>query len=258
MPLDLGNMNLEERVKYLELKQKYKKKLLPWYKKWWGVIILVILGLIIVFGTMSGFYIFNETKRIIAENENSSKIGSDVLLKQAIYGSGLNYSLGSDTAPVKIVEFADFACPYCEQAHTILRKIVNKYPGQIKIIYRDLPLHEQSVSLALGARCAGEQGMFWEMHDQLFANQGVLTGSEEEIKEIIYSLAGTIGLNAATFDSCYTSKKYLYNISQDFTDAGILKIKGTPSWFINEKLVSGYIEEEDFFNLLEGYLSVIK
>lgn len=258
MPLDLSSMNLEERTKYLEMKERYKKQLRPWYKRWWGVLIIVTLALIIILSTAAGFYIYNEAKRINSEAAYNEQINASTALQKAIYGPGTNYFLGSDKAALTIVEFSDFACPYCQKAHTVLEKIVKRYPGKVKIVFRDLPLHENSVELALGARCAGEQGKFWEMHDQLFSNQSVLTGTGEPLASLIYGLAGTIGLNAATFNDCYTNKKYMGNISVDFSDGNALKLQGTPSWFLNGKLLTGYLPEADYFNLLDNYFSSFK
>jgi protein-disulfide isomerase len=255
MALDLGNMNLEERKKYLELKARYGTKIKPWYKKWWGVLILIILGLTIVLTTAAGLYVWNEIQRINKETGYTQNLDAKEALKKAIYGPGTNYFTGSDNAILTIVEFSDFACPYCAQSHGIIKKLINQHPGKIKIIYRDLPLHESSISLSLGARCAGEQGMFWEMHDQIFDNQKSLTGTEEELKSLIYGLAGSLGLNAAAFDSCYQNKKYLSNISNDYTDAKLLNLRGTPSWFLNEKLLSGSVPEADFLNLISNHLN---
>lgn len=258
MPLDLGSMNLEERTKFLELKAKYQKQLQPWYKRWWGKAILITLGVVLTLLIASGFYIWNQMQEYKKLNEYNQKISSDKALQSAIYGPGTNYILGSETAVLTIVEFSDFACPYCNQAHSILKKITSRYPGKVKIIYRDLPLHENSVALALGARCAGEQGKFWEMHDQLFTNQSSLNVTGDELKSVIYGLAGTIGLNATTFDICYQDKKYYSNINTDYTDAIALNLKGTPSWFLNGKLLSGYMPEDDFLTLIDNYLTTVK
>lgn len=258
MPLDLGSMNLEERAKYLEMKELYKNRLRPWYKRWWGILIITVFGLILVISIAAGLYIYNQVQEINNTNAYNEKINADRSLQTAIYGTGTNYSMGPDNAKLIIVEFSDFACPYCEQAHTILKKIINRYPGQIKIIYRDMPLHENSVELAEGARCAGEQGKFWEMHDLLFANQSSLKGTGDELAQVIYGLVSTLGVDTAAFQNCYQNKKYLSNISNDFSDGNNLKLKGTPSWFLNSKLLSGYIPESDFFTLLDSYFTNIK
>ena len=258
MALDLGNMNLEERTKFLELKEQYKKQLLPWYKKWWGIMLLAILGIVLILSTAAGFYIWSQVQEINKTNTYNQQTSSDKALQLAIYGNGTNYVLGTENATLTIVEFSDFACPYCEKAYTVLRKIIGRYPGKVKIIFRDLPLHENSVDLAMAGRCAGEQGKFWEMHDQLFSNQNNLKSTGDELKTVIYSLAGTIGVNAASFDTCYTSKKYVSAISADFADADALKLRGTPSWFLNGKLISGYLPENDFLTLLDQYFTSLK
>ena len=253
MPLDLGNMNLEERTKYLEMKERYKKRLRPWYKRWWGVLILITLGLIIILGTATGLWIWSEAKRINTESLRNQQISASQALQNAIYGTGSNYFLGpKDGAVLTIVEFSDFACPYCEQSHTVLKKITSRYPGKVKIIFRDMPLHENSVELAIGARCAGEQGKFWEMHDQLFDNQSNLKGTGDDLAKIISGLSGTIGLNATIFDDCYKNKRYLADISADAADGTSLQLAGTPTWFLNGKTLTGYIPEADFFNLLDN------
>lgn len=257
MSADLGNMNLEERKKYLELKARYGKKTLSWYKKWWGVLILAIFSLILVLAIAAGFYIWNQIQEYKATGTATQNNNNAKTLEQAI-NPGTNYFLGSDKAILTIVEFSDFNCPYCYKAYPLLKKIIARYPGKVKIIFRDLPLHENSVDLAMAARCAGEQGSFWDMHDQLFANQSSLTSTGEELKPIVYSLAGSIGLNAAAFDDCYQNKKYLSEISSDYADATTLKLKGTPSWFINGKILSGYIPEDDFFTLLDTYITTLK
>lgn len=253
MAADLSNMSLEERAKYLELKEKYKKRLLPWYKKWWGILILAILGIILILATAATIYVYQQVKTINNAAATTEQFNSQKALDAAIAGPGTNYFLGTETPALTIVEFSDFACPYCQKSHSILADIIKKYPDKIKIVYRDLPMHENSTELALAARCAGEQGKFWEMHDQLFNNQSILTGTGDTLKNTIYGLAGTLGINAANFDSCYTNKKYLANISTDYQDATSLKLKGTPSWFLNGKLITGYIPESDFMNLISLY-----
>ena len=258
MPIDLSNMNLEERAKYLQMKETYKERLKPWYKRWWGVIILIVISLILIFGTAAGLYIWNQIKVLKAEEAYNQELSGNKALQNAIYGPGTNYYLGTDNNVLTIVEFSDFACPFCAKAHSVIKKIEKRYPGQVKIIYRDLPIHDNSINLALAARCAGEQGYFWQMHDKLFENQDSLTVSGDELETIIYGLASTIGLDAVTYDQCYQNKKYLNNISIDYADAANLKLKGTPSWFINGKLLSGYLPDEDFLSLLDNYIYTIK
>jgi protein-disulfide isomerase len=254
MPLDLAHMDLEERTKYLELKERYKKKLRPWYKKWWGISLLSILALILVIGTIGGLYIFNLSKQIKAENAYNQTITANETMRLAINGVGTNYFMGNEGAPLTIIEFSDFACPYCQQAHKIIRDAVAKYPGKIKAVYRDMPLHDNSLDLALAARCTGEQGKFWEMHDLLFENQSSLTATGDELTPTLNSLAGTLGIDMDKYNTCYTSKKYLSDIGTDYGDGAALSLVGTPTWFLNEKRLSGYLPEEDFFAIIDSML----
>lgn len=258
MPLDLANMDLEERTKYLELKERYKQKLRPWYKKWWGILILSILALFLILGTVIGLYILNLSKQIKAENAYNQTVNVSATMKMAINGLGTNYFMGTENAPLTIIEFSDFACPYCQQAHKIIRDAVAKYPGKIKAVYRDMPLHDNSIDLALSARCAGEQGKFWEMHDLLFENQSSLTATGDALTPTLNSLVGTLGIDTDKYNTCYTSKKYLSDIGTDYGDGAALSLVGTPTWFLNEKRLSGYLPEEDFFKLIEGMLLTTK
>lgn len=258
MPMDLSHMNLEERTKYLELKEKYKKKLRPWYKKWWGILILSVLSVLMILGAILGFYIYNEVQRLKNNNLSNQQQIVNESVQLAINGVGTNYFLGTEGAPITIIEFADFACPYCQKAHKILRNAVAQYPGQIKAVYRDMPLHDNSIDLAMAARCAGEQGKFWEMHDLLFENQTDLSAAGDGLQSMLSSLAGTLGIDKETYDTCYSGKKYLSDIGTDFGDSTALKLPGTPTWFINNKRLSGYLPEEDFFKLIESLLSINK
>jgi len=258
MPLDLAHMNLEERTKYLELKERYKKKLLPWYKKWWGITILIVLALGIILVTISGLYVWNKIQEIQTETTSNQTANVNEAMKLAINGVGTNYTMGTAGAPLTIIEFADFACPFCQKARNILKDANKKYPGKLRIVYRDMPLHANSIELALAARCVGEQGKFWEMHDLLFENQTNLTATGDELAVVLESLVGTLGINQEAYKKCYTDKKYLSDIGTDFGDSVALNLGGTPSWFLNEKNLSGYIPEEDFFKIIDSILANIK
>ncbi|MFZ2310191.1 MAG: thioredoxin domain-containing protein [Patescibacteria group bacterium] len=255
MPLDLANMNLEERAKYLELKERYKKKLLPWYKRWWGVVILVILALVLLLAAISSFYILDKVKEIKTETTSTQTVDMTAAAKSAVNGIGTNYSLGPKDAPLTIIEFSDFACPFCQKAHGILKDINKKYPKQVRIVFRDMPLHSNSTELALAARCVGEQGKFWEIHDLLFENQTSLTATGAELTTLLESLVGTLGINQEAYIKCYSDKKYLSDIGTDFGDGTALQLVGTPTWFLNYKRISGYIPEEDFLAIVEGLLN---
>jgi protein-disulfide isomerase len=161
---------------------------------------------------------------------------------------GSNYSLGTSTPKITIIEFADFACPYCQSAHGTIRKIGIKYKNVVKIIFRDFPIHENSLDLAMSARCAGEQGLFWPMHDKLFSLQGQFATSS------LPDLAVSIGANRTAFQVCMKNKKYLRDIQIDYAAGESINISGTPTFFINGYKVAGDIPEDKFEEIIKRFL----
>ncbi|MBI2676098.1 MAG: thioredoxin domain-containing protein [Candidatus Aenigmarchaeota archaeon] len=146
----------------------------------------------------------------------------------SLEGQPLN---GQPNAPVTIVEFSDFECPFCGRFFsTTLPDIDKNYiqTGKAKLYYMDFPLsfHPQAEPAALAAACAKEQNKFWEFHDKIFANQQSL--SDESYKK----WAKEIGLNSQQFDTCYTSKKYLSEVQSDFDTGSKSGVSGTPSFKI--------------------------
>lgn len=161
---------------------------------------------------------------------------------------GSNYFMGTSTPRVTIVEFSDFACPYCQNAYGTVRKMGIKYKKDVKIIFRDFPLHGNSLDLAMAARCAGEQGLFWTMHDKLFALQGQFATSS------LPDLAVSVGANRTAFTSCFNSKKYLRDIQIDYSTGESLDVAGTPTFFINGYKYEGEIPEDKFEEIIQHFL----
>jgi protein-disulfide isomerase len=145
-------------------------------------------------------------------------------------------SIGPDDAPVVIVEFSAYACPYCARhfQQTFLPLLEN-YGQYIRYVYRDYPVINPSISIpaALGAQCAHEQGKFWEYHNGLFENQSRL--SEEFFKE----LAATLALDMDAFNECYDTQRYREEIDFDYIDGSTKNISGTPAFFVNGQFISG-------------------
>lgn len=249
-------MSINERIQYLEMKERHKNKLRPWYKKPWGIfVIILLLGLIAVISA-SAFYIANQVQNIRNGQSAEQQAAEIKKITAAIDGRGENYSLGPVDAKVKIIIFSDYACPYCRQAAPVVRDLSKKYGDKIRITFRDYPLHDSSVDLALAGNCAGAQNKFWEMHDLLFNNQDVLIplqGAELNLK--LKTLANSLGLNAENFANCLDNKTYLYRLNDDFADAELLGLSGTPSWFINRYKITGYYPEENFIGIIDGLLA---
>jgi protein-disulfide isomerase len=138
---------------------------------------------------------------------------------------------GNKDAPVTIVEFSDFQCPYCAMLQPTLKEVLKAYPNEVKLVYKHYPLsfHRQARNAAKASEAAREQGKFWEMHDIIFENYNKL--SEESFKEF----AMEIGLDVDKFMADFKSNKYDLRIQQDINLARRIGITGTPTLFINGK-----------------------
>lgn len=214
-----------------------------WHKKWWGILIIIASVIFLALLLAFSLYIFSLAKKIAAEQK---PVTSE---KKYNAENENSFHLGANDPKINIVEFSDFACPFCKSSSPVIRDIVLKYNKDIKLIYRDFPVkQEYSMDLAMAARCAGEQGLFWPMHDKLFQNQGV---SE---KNQIENLAKEAGVEPVKFKNCVENKKYLPQIQKDYADATDLKITGTPTWFINGYKVEGDMPKETWEKIINELL----
>ena len=158
---------------------------------------------------------------------------------------------GNPKAPVMIVEFSDYQCPYCHAAEPTVKDILAKYGDKVSLSYRDFPLtaiHANAMIAAEASRCALEQGKFWEYHDQLF------TASKLE-KDDLIGYARNLKLDDKQFESCLTSEKYKADIEKDTQDGRKAGVSGTPGFFINGVEISGAKPKEEFTKLIDDELS---
>jgi protein-disulfide isomerase len=149
---------------------------------------------------------------------------------------------GAKDAPVTIVMWSDFQCPFCGRVEPTLSKVLDDYKGKVRISWRDLPLpfHQNAMPAATAARAAGEQGKFWEMHDKLFANQSNLD------RPSLDKYAQELGLNMTKFKAAMDSDKYKKEITADSEAGGKIGARGTPAFFVNGKFLSGAQPYESF------------
>jgi len=221
-----------------------------WHKRWWGILIIFFLVLVFAFIFASALYVYSIIKNGNASNYYLEKADLSEDSQKLIYGNTNNYYIGAKNPLVTIVEFSDFACPYSKESFAVIRELGIKYKNDIKMIFRDFPvIADYSADLSLAARCAGEQGLFWVMHDKLFINQGV-SGSGE-----LLELARQIGADTKRFNDCFNNKKYLSAIQKDFNDGQELGIKGTPTWFINGTKIEGNIPYNIFVDIMEDIIN---
>lgn len=146
------------------------------------------------------------------------------------------YGIGPEDAPIVIVEFSDYQCPYCRRWHEqVYQPLLNEYPGKIRLVYRHLPLtsiHPDAFSAAEASMCAGEQNAYWQFHDKLFSSESL--GSSVYIQ-----YAQELGLNMTTFESCIADHKYQEAVQSDLDFAVNLGVRSTPTFFINGLAIVG-------------------
>jgi protein-disulfide isomerase len=161
-------------------------------------------------------------------------------------------SRGPADAPVTIVEFSDFQCPYCSRAIDALKKVEENYAGKVRLVYRDYPLvqiHPSAARAAEAAACANDQGKFWAMHDRLFAHQDKL-----EVADLKKS-AADLALDTAAFDLCLDSGRHAEGWRKDAADAERYGVSSTPAFFINGRLVVGAQPYEAFAQVIDDELA---
>lgn len=159
---------------------------------------------------------------------------------------------GSPKAPVMIVEFSDFSCPYCRKAESTLGELISNYKGQVSLAYRDYPLkdvHPHAQMAAEASRCAAEQGRFWEYHDLLFSNP------EKQDPDNLLLYAQVLQLDQKHFNSCLSSGQYKDKIEEDLQEGMRVGVIGTPGFFINGIFVDGAQPAAIFEHIIDEELS---
>lgn len=162
---------------------------------------------------------------------------------------------GDANAPVTIVEFADYQCPYCRTTEATVRRLLEKYPGQIKVAFRDFPLasiHPNAQAASEAARCGGKQGKFWEFHDALFGDRANLDPSG------LNEVAKKLGLDEKRFQACLASGETRAEIAKDLEDGTRAGVSGTPAFFVGGVFLNGAQPEAEFERLIRDELTDLK
>jgi protein-disulfide isomerase len=161
-------------------------------------------------------------------------------------------SQGKADAPVTIVEFSDFQCPFCQRVMPTLKELRGKYGDKVRLVWKDFPLtqiHPQAFVAAQAGNCAREQGKFWEYHDTLFGNQSAL--QPDNLKKY----AADLGLDAAKFNQCLDSSKYEARVQDALAVGGRLGIGSTPTVFVNGRSINGAQPLEVFQSIIDEELA---
>jgi len=160
-------------------------------------------------------------------------------------------SRGPADAPVTIVEFSDFQCPYCRQVQPTLKALLERYPDKVRLVHRDFPvaqLHPGAQAAAEAARCAGEQGKFWEYGDVLYANP-----AKQAEADLVHH-ATALGLDEARFRDCVRSKRHAGAVARGIADGKKVGVVGTPTFFVNGTPLVGARPLAEFQALVEREL----
>ena len=161
--------------------------------------------------------------------------------------------LGTDGAPVEIIQFAEFQCPYCGKVGDTMEKLLAEYPGKLKIVYRDFPLgfHDRAIPAAIAANCAGEQDKYWDMHGILMKNQTKLQDTD------LAGFAKEVGVDMDKWSTCLKDPAQEAEVKKDMEDASAVGVTGTPAFFINGVLLSGAVPFDQFKSIIDKELAAL-
>lgn len=158
---------------------------------------------------------------------------------------------GGEKAPITIVMFSDYECPYCSRAESTVAEVAKAYGDKVRLVFRNypLPFHANARPAAEAALCANAQGKFWQFHDKLFAQQANLNA------ETYKKIAGEVGLDQAKFEQCVAKNEFRAAIDQDVADASAVGVSGTPAFFINGRMLSGAQPFDKFKEIIDQELA---
>jgi protein-disulfide isomerase len=157
---------------------------------------------------------------------------------------------GPANAPVTIVEFSDFQCPFCSRLTPTLKQVEEKYGNKVRLVFRQypLPFHPNAQKAAEASLCAADQGKFWELHDAMFGNQGELGVDQLKAK------AASLGLNADKFNKCLDSGEKAAAIQADIKAGSAAGVSGTPAMFINGRFINGAVPIDNITTVIDDEL----
>lgn len=175
---------------------------------------------------------------------------SNLLPPRVEVGVGAGYAKGPADAPITMIAFSDYECPFCKRAEATVKQVLAAYPDKIRYIHRDypLPFHKNANKAAQAARCAGVQGKFWEYYDGLWE-------SERLTEKRLDKIAEELTLDAAAFTQCLGSGQFAKAIETDMTDGQAVGVSGTPAFFINGRMLSGAQPMEAFKAIIDAELA---
>lgn len=230
--------------------------LFPWYKSFWKVVVVLVLCATVLIGVAFALLVYQEVRKIntgeVSEFSNQADLLVDPNKLSFTPAIGDDPYIGNPEAPVQIIAFEDFQCPFCKAAAPIMKSVLQKYPDQVVYVYKDFPLqtiHPESLEAALAANCADEQGDFWPYHDILFENQDKLADAS-----IYTDLAEEVGLDIVEFNSCLSDKRHFDAVQQDQDEGFLAEAQSTPTYFVNGVKIEGLLTEAQWIEIINSVL----
>lgn len=232
-----------------------------WYKTRLGRIFLSILSvlfiIIVLFGILVGYYAWQviQGNEVNINSPFSSTLSKKTLLDgaQVVTKSDMekiirpdNATLGNKTAPVTIVMFFDFECPYCQAAFLPLEEALSQYNEAVYLVFKHLPLisiHPRSVAAATSAQCANKQGKFWEYYRTLFTTKDLTENG-------LIEAAKLNNISITEWSTCKEDIKIEVMLNQELKDATTLGVRGTPTFFVNEERIEGVKTAEEWKSII--------
>ncbi len=199
-----------------------------------ATIILIGLALLIIFGISALPPLVPET----ADDAGQTQLGTPLDEPTVLFGNPMR---GPQDALVTAVEFGDFQCLPCKDMDASLLQLLQDFPDDLRVVWKDFPdtsQHKEALNAAIAARCAGIQGMFWEYHDLLLANQASINASAYPI------FASQLGLDETSFAGCLQDETTRPIVERDFEEGLRLRLDATPYVFVNKRRVSGALRYE--------------
>jgi protein-disulfide isomerase len=205
----------------------------------------LILPIVFVLGLGTGWLLWGGQAMTAATADSGAATRFDV-------AEAGNPAIGPVDAPVTIIEFSDYQCPYCKRWYdTVKTRLLADYEGKIRFVYRDLPLssiHPEAQGAAEAANCAGAQNAYWQYHDALF-------GAKYGLGAQVYSLyAADLGLDVDAFNTCVAERRYQSEVNDDASVGVSLGLTGTPTFFINGLKLVGAQPFEVFQQVIDNEL----
>lgn len=216
----------------------------------------ILLVCVFVLGMISGFLIWGQgssaVANAVADSEQTLPTPVQQVTRYPVEEGG-NPSIGPADAPITIIEFSDYQCPYCQKWESeVYQRLLDDYPTQVRIVYRDFPLnsiHPEAAPAANAANCAGEQDEYFQYHDKLFSYELNLG------KEAYLQYARELKLDMTAFTACLESDRYEAEVTADLNYAVELGVQSTPTFFINGLYMVGAQPYETFKKLIDQELA---